>query len=82
MADNIQWKSTRGVHDAMVNGRKCRVVLYPDSSPLAGSYGCYLDGQYKGIAKSIDNAKSRCRSLCSLASAAHDRINLRTWQPN
>lgn len=80
MADDVRWKSVRGVHDAVFNGRRCRVVLYPDSSPLAGSYGCYLDGQYKGIAKNVDNAKSRCRSLSSLTSTARDGINLRIWQ--
>lgn len=80
MADDIRWKNMRGVHDAVFNGRMCRVVLYPASSTLAGSYGCYIDGRYKGIAKSVDNAKSRCRSLSSLANTARDRVNLRTWQ--
>ncbi len=81
MADTIPWKATHGIHNAIVNGRRCRIVLYPVSSPLAGRYGCYLDGQYKGVANSIDTAKSRCRALTSFAGTTRDQTNLRTWQP-
>jgi hypothetical protein len=80
MAHTIRWEARHGIHDAVVNGRQCRIVLYPASSPLAGRYGCYLDGQYKGVANSIDTAKSRCRTLTSFAGTSRERINLRTWQ--
>jgi hypothetical protein len=81
MADRILWKTEHGVHSATVNGHKCRVVQYPDSSALAGRFGCYLDGQYKGVANTVDNAKSRCRSLSSFARTPREWANLRVWQP-
>jgi hypothetical protein len=79
---SIRWTAGRSAHSASVNGRRCRIVRYPDGSPFAGKFGCYVEGRFKGVAGTLETAKSRCRTISNPPTSARERVNLRTWQPH
>jgi hypothetical protein len=62
----VKWKQTGDTHSARINGHDCKIVRYPEGSPLAGKYGCYRDGSFQGIATTLTTAKNRCSAAAGL----------------
>lgn len=59
----IDWKREGNVYTATLHGHACKVVLFPEDSPLAGKFGCFRDGQFQGVAATLAAAKGRCGAL-------------------